>query len=236
MRQVQAVQEQMVADQAALAETMRRGHRRRQDGHGDGHGRSDSARQPFAPEVVDPDDIEMLQDLVVAAVRRAAGAAQAPSPRAWVAGRAGSTSARSASAMRRVAVASLYEGPVQGLIDEPAGCPASVRSRAAHRVPHPAHGEGGRPRLGDTMIEGRRDQLVPALLDLAEDRLQPASTTGAPDHDLLVEEPHDIVAVKRTRVRRRVPRAAGGHLAALGPRSRAAADPGAAGARSHQEG
>ena len=77
MRQVQQMQEDMFAAQAALAET-------RVEGSAGGGmvkatvtGTGDLVSITLAPDVVDPDDIEMLQDLVVAAVADANRAAQA---------------------------------------------------------------------------------------------------------------------------------------------------------------
>ena len=76
MRQVQQMQEQMFAAQAALAEE-------RVEGSAGGgmvkavvSGTGDLVSVTLAPEVVDPDDIEMLQDLVVAAIHDANRAAQ----------------------------------------------------------------------------------------------------------------------------------------------------------------
>ncbi len=77
MRQVQQMQEDMFAAQAALAETQVEG------SAGGGMvtatvtGTGDLLSITLAPDVVDPDDIEMLQDLVVAAVADANRAAQA---------------------------------------------------------------------------------------------------------------------------------------------------------------
>jgi DNA-binding YbaB/EbfC family protein len=77
MRQVQQMQEQMFAAQAALADTVVEG------SAGGGMvtatctGTGDLVSITIAPEVVDPDDIEMLQDLVVAAIHDANRAAQA---------------------------------------------------------------------------------------------------------------------------------------------------------------
>jgi DNA-binding YbaB/EbfC family protein len=77
MRQVQQMQEQMVAAQAALAEE-------RVEGSAGGgmvkavvSGTGDLVSVTLAPEIVDPDDIEMLQDLVVAAIHDANRIAQA---------------------------------------------------------------------------------------------------------------------------------------------------------------
>jgi DNA-binding YbaB/EbfC family protein len=76
MRQVQQMQEQMFAAQAALAEE-------RVEGTAGGGmvkavvtGTGDLVSITLAPDVVDPDDIEMLQDLVVAAIHDANRAAQ----------------------------------------------------------------------------------------------------------------------------------------------------------------
>ena len=77
MRQVQQMQEQMFAAQAALAEMQV------EASAGGGMvkatvtGTGDLLSIELAPEVVDPDDIEMLQDLIVAAVTEACREAQA---------------------------------------------------------------------------------------------------------------------------------------------------------------
>ena len=77
MKQVQQMQEDMFAAQAALAQTT-------VDGTAGGGmvkatvtGTGDLVAIELSPEVVDPDDIEMLQDLVVAAVADANRTAQA---------------------------------------------------------------------------------------------------------------------------------------------------------------
>jgi DNA-binding YbaB/EbfC family protein len=77
MRQVQQMQEQMFAAQAALAEE-------RVEGSAGGgmvkavvSGTGELVSVTLAPDVVDPDDIEMLQDLVVAAIHDANRVAQA---------------------------------------------------------------------------------------------------------------------------------------------------------------
>lgn len=76
MRQVQQMQEQMFAAQAALAELQV------EASAGGGMvkatvtGTGDLLSIELAPEVVDPDDIEMLQDLIVAAVTEACREAQ----------------------------------------------------------------------------------------------------------------------------------------------------------------
>ena len=77
MRQVQQMQEQMAAAQAALAETTIEGSAGGGMVKATVTGTGDLVAIVLAPEVVDPDDIEMLQDLVVAAVTEAARAAQA---------------------------------------------------------------------------------------------------------------------------------------------------------------
>jgi DNA-binding YbaB/EbfC family protein len=77
MRQVQQMQEQMFAAQAALSEE-------RVEGSAGGgmvkavvSGTGDLVSITLEPDVVDPDDIEMLQDLVVAAIHDANRVAQA---------------------------------------------------------------------------------------------------------------------------------------------------------------
>ena len=77
MRQVQQMQEQMMAAQAALAETTVEGSAGGGMVTAKATGTGDLVAITIAPEVVDPDDIEMLQDLVVAAVTEATRAAQA---------------------------------------------------------------------------------------------------------------------------------------------------------------
>jgi nucleoid-associated protein EbfC len=71
MKQAQQMQEQLASAQAALAE-------RQFEGSAGGgmvkavvSGAPELIELEISPEVVDPDEIEMLQDLVVAAVRQA---------------------------------------------------------------------------------------------------------------------------------------------------------------------
>lgn len=77
MRQVQQMQEDMFAAQAALAETQVEGSAGGGMVKATVTGTGDLLSITLAPDVVDPDDIEMLQDLVVAAVADANRAAQA---------------------------------------------------------------------------------------------------------------------------------------------------------------
>ena len=76
MRQVQQMQEQMAAAQAALAETIVEGSAGGGMVKATVTGTGDLVSVTLSPDVVDPDDIEMLQDLVVAAVHDASRAAQ----------------------------------------------------------------------------------------------------------------------------------------------------------------
>ena len=77
MKQVQQMQEQMFAAQAALADTIVEGSAGGGMVKATVTGTGDLIAITLAPEVVDPEDIEMLQDLVVAAVTEASRAAQA---------------------------------------------------------------------------------------------------------------------------------------------------------------
>lgn len=77
MRQVQQMQEDMVAAQSALAETTVEGTAGGGMVTATVTGTGDLVSIVLSPDVVDPDDIEMLQDLVVAAVADANRAAQA---------------------------------------------------------------------------------------------------------------------------------------------------------------
>ena len=77
MRQVQQMQEEMFAAQAALAETTVEGSAGGGMVKATVTGTGELVAIELAPEVVDPDDIEMLQDLVVAAVADATKASQA---------------------------------------------------------------------------------------------------------------------------------------------------------------
>jgi hypothetical protein len=76
MRQVQQMQEQMFAAQAELAEAQVEGSAGGGMVKATVTGTGELVSVTLAPEVVDPDDIEMLQDLVVAAVADANRAAQ----------------------------------------------------------------------------------------------------------------------------------------------------------------
>lgn len=75
MQQAQALQQQLAETQAELAQ------RQYQGTAGGGmvtatvSGKPELIEVKISPEVVDPDDVEMLEDLVVAAVRQAMDAA-----------------------------------------------------------------------------------------------------------------------------------------------------------------
>ena len=76
MKQAQKMQQQLEAAQAELAAAEVDRHRRRRPGHGDrDRHRRAASRSKIDPKAVDPDDVETLQDLVVAAVRDANRAA-----------------------------------------------------------------------------------------------------------------------------------------------------------------
>lgn len=77
MRQVQQMQEEMFAAQAALAETTVEGSAGGGMVKATVTGTGDLVSIELSPDVVDPEDIEMLQDLVVAAVADATRASQA---------------------------------------------------------------------------------------------------------------------------------------------------------------
>jgi nucleoid-associated protein EbfC len=77
MRQMQRMQEEMATAQAALAETTVEGSAGGGVVTATATGTGELQRVTIAPDVIDPDDIEMLEDLVVAAVNEALRAAQA---------------------------------------------------------------------------------------------------------------------------------------------------------------
>src|SRR3954465_7274807 len=77
MRQGPQMQEQVMAAQATLAETTVEGSAGGGMVTAKATGTGDLVSITIAPEVVDPDDIEMLQDLGVRAVPEAPRAAQA---------------------------------------------------------------------------------------------------------------------------------------------------------------
>ena len=76
LKQVQKMQADMVAAQEALQERGRRGVRRRRHGHGQGDRRARRQVDQIDPEAVDPEDVEMLSDMVLAAVNEGLRAAQ----------------------------------------------------------------------------------------------------------------------------------------------------------------
>lgn len=77
MRQMQRMQEEMAAAQAALAETTVEGTAGGGVVTAVATGTGELQRVTIAADVVDPDDVEMLEDLVVAAVNEALRSAQA---------------------------------------------------------------------------------------------------------------------------------------------------------------
>ena len=76
MAQAQQMQQQMMATQAELADTHVNGETAGGLVRAVVTGTGDLIRVEIAPSVVDPEDVETLQDLVVAAVRDAAGNAR----------------------------------------------------------------------------------------------------------------------------------------------------------------
>jgi DNA-binding YbaB/EbfC family protein len=77
MRQVQQMQEEMAAAQAALADATVEGSAGGGVVTAVATGTGELQRVSISAEVVDPEDVEMLEDLVVAAVNEALRAAQA---------------------------------------------------------------------------------------------------------------------------------------------------------------
>jgi DNA-binding YbaB/EbfC family protein len=77
MRQMQRMQEEMAVAQAALAEATVEGTAGGGVVTAVATGSGELQRVTIAAEVVDPDDVEMLEDLVVAAVNDALRSAQA---------------------------------------------------------------------------------------------------------------------------------------------------------------
>ena len=160
----------------------------------------------IAPEAVDPEDVEMLCDLVLAAVNEALRAAQELAGSAWRAPPAASTSARSAASASRACEALQ---PVEHL--RPARPEARHRAleAARHRQPHraapglshPARPRRGcaRARPGDPRGQGE-DRPV-------RDLLQPRRRTALshlpglpprPRRVCVVEEPSDVIPMERT--------------------------------------
>ena len=76
LKQVQEMQEQMAQAQEELARRDRRGLRGRRHGSRQGDGGGEIVEIKIAPEAIDPDDPEMLEDLVLAAVNEALRNAQ----------------------------------------------------------------------------------------------------------------------------------------------------------------
>ena len=171
--QIQKMQADMQAAQDALANTL-------VDGTAGGGvvkatvtGDGELRKIVIDPSVVDPTDVETLEDLVVAAVHEAMRAAEEMQaqtdgrghrrPRSRLADRAASVGC-SADPRRRVSA--VYEGPVQTLIDELGRLPGiGPEVGATHRVPLCSSRRAGReaPRTRDRRRQGPR-HLVPALL------------------------------------------------------------------------
>jgi DNA-binding YbaB/EbfC family protein len=76
MRQMQRMQQDMESAQAALASELVEGSAGGGVVKATATGAGELRTMSIAPEVVDPDDVEMLEDLVVAAVTEALRAAQ----------------------------------------------------------------------------------------------------------------------------------------------------------------
>ncbi len=201
MRQVQQMQEQMVAAQAALAETTVEG------SAGGGMvtatvtGTGELVSIVLAPEVVDPDDIEMLQDLVVAAVAEATRA---------VAGRPVRADGRRDRRHRPECLRSRLStrcrpstrGRSSGSIDElgrlPGVGPKSAQRIAFHILriaPEDAR------RLAASIVEVKEKiSWCRRCFNIAEGELCQFCLDERRDRTVIcvVEEPRDIVAVERT--------------------------------------
>ena len=67
----------MAKAQEDLADEQRRGQRGRRHGHRDRQRPGDIVGIRIAPEAIDPDDVEMLEDLILAAIKEATRSAQA---------------------------------------------------------------------------------------------------------------------------------------------------------------
>ena len=76
LKQVQKMQADMVKAQEGLKNEVVEAERRRRDGHREDQRGPRAARARIDPEAVDPEDVEMLQDMVLAAVNEAIRSAQ----------------------------------------------------------------------------------------------------------------------------------------------------------------
>ena len=173
LRQIQKMQADMQAAQEALADATvveATVGRRRREGDRDRRTATCVAIS-IDPSVVDPDDVETLEDLVVAAVTEASRQAQELQQEKLGAATSG-LDLESARPRRRSAVCSaearvaVYEGPVQALIDELGRLPG-IGPKSAQRIAFyllKAAPEDAR-RLAAAIVDAKeRVVVVPPLL------------------------------------------------------------------------
>ena len=241
LKQAQKMPEQMMQAQAAAEEAEIEG----QSGGGVVKvrvtGGMDFLSVTIDPTVVDPDDIGMLEDLVLAAIRDAVGKTSEVAEQAMGGIDLGSLGGL-LGGLTLAAPATVYAVPVQDLIDElgrlPGVGPKSAQRIAFHLL---KLSEGGRRPPGPRHHRGQGAGVVlPALLQRHRGRASAGSapTTGATrDADL---RGRGAPGRRRRREDRRVPgplpRAPRRHQPARGHRSRPAAGAGAARCASTPEG
>ena len=190
-----------------------RGLRRRRHGDRADHRRPQIKAVTIDPDAIDPEDPELLQDMVTAATNEAIRSAQelaepssAASPAAW----AGSA-CRACDGRRDVAC--VHAAPVQRLITE-LGQAAGHRPahRAAAGVPHPARRRRGRRSRSPTRSarSRRRSASARSASTSPRGRAARSASTSAATTSLIcvVEEPGDVDPDRaHARVPRPLPRA-----------------------------
>ena len=172
------------------------------------------------PEAIDPDDPEMLQDLLVSAVNGAIAAAQALQQQKMMGqlGGLGARPARHVPGLKTAVVLPLRRQPDHAACAAAGGGPAHGAAAGVHfllRVATPTQAMA----LADAIREVKERITASAreCFNLAEGELCPICQDARRDRSLIcvVEDPSDIVALERTHEFRGVYHVLGGALSPI---------------------
>jgi recombination protein RecR len=198
MKQAQKMQAQLMEAQAKLADTEVSG------SAGGGlvtavvTGSGDVVSIKIDPKAVDADDVESLEDLVVAAIRDAAPTRRSCSRRRWARSPAGWAASACPGCSRR-----MYEGAVQDLIDELGRLPG-VGPKSAQRIAfHLLAADPADVRRLVTALTEVKDKVRFCRICGNVSEQDECRVCRDPRRDLsvicVVEESKDVVAIEKTR-------------------------------------
>ena len=202
LQQVQKMQQDMELAQEELTQRDRRGLGRRRHGDGEGQRRPAGHGVRIDPAAVDPEDVEMLADMVLAAVNEALRTAQELAERKMGGATGGLDLGRPRRPGPAGSVSTSYAPPVQRLVTE---LVEAARHRQPHRpaarVSHPARLRRGRAALAEAISEVKEKiGLCEVCFNLTDEPRCRICQDTRRDHGLIcvVEEPSDVIPMERT--------------------------------------